>query len=153
MRSGSALARRRRIAGFTMLELMVVIATIGILATMAMPALRNLPRRAHESALRTNLRTFRDLIDQRYGDKGQYPPALSTLVDEGYLRAIPEDITGSAETWVVIYEDEAGAFGNSDSGFPSEFQEPLPGEDDRGIVDVRSGSTWMSLAGDPYSDW
>ena len=71
----------QRQSGFTLLELIVVIAIIGILATIAMPALKDVPTRARESVLKTNLRTFRDVIDQHYGDKGRYPKSLQALVD------------------------------------------------------------------------
>ena len=60
---------RNRQSGFTLLELIIVIAITGILATIAMPALKNMPVRAKESVLKTNLRTMRDMIDQDYGDK------------------------------------------------------------------------------------
>lgn len=138
----------RRPAGFTILELIIVIAVIGILATIALPALRNLPRRANEAALRTNLRTFRDLIDQYYGDKGTYPPSLDELVGEGYLRAIPKDITGEEDTWVVVYEDEV-----EEGAYPGEYQDSPDGEDERGVVDVHSGSDLVGMNGVPYSEW
>src|SRR4029079_8313730 len=94
--------------GFTLLELIVVIAIIGILATIAMPAMKDMPRRANEAVLKTNLRTLRDVIDQHHGDKGFYPASLEALVDAGYLRKIPVDpITKSSDTWVVEYEDDA----------------------------------------------
>jgi general secretion pathway protein G len=142
-------ADRRRASGFTILELIIVIAVIGILATIALPALRNLPRRANEAALKTNLRTMRDVIDQHYGDKGRYPPSLETLVEDGYLRGLPDDITGEPDTWVVVYESEVG----EGDGFPEEFQDPLPGEEEQGVVDVRSGSDLVGMNGVPYSEW
>ena len=92
---------RDRQSGFTLLELIIVIAIIGILATIAMPALKNVPIRAKESVLKTNLRTLRDMIDQHYGDKGKYPTSLQALVDEGYVRKLPVDpMTKSSESAV-----------------------------------------------------
>ena len=55
---------RNRESGFTLLELIIVIAIVGILATIAMPALKNVPRKANEAVLKTNLHTIRDVIDQ-----------------------------------------------------------------------------------------
>jgi general secretion pathway protein G len=136
-------ARQR---GFTLMELIIVIAIIGILATIAMPALKNVPLKARESVLRTNLRTLRDVIDQHYGDKGRYPPSLEALVDEGYLRKIPVDpITKSSETWVPVYEelDPDDPPAEAEGG---ETAEP-------GIIDVHSGSDLTSLSGTPYKDW
>src|SRR5262245_6895977 len=93
--------------GFTLLELIIVITVIGILATIALPALRDLPLRANEAPLKTDLRTMRDVIDQYYGDQGTYPTSLEELVEKGLLRGIPVDpFTKSSETWVPTYEDE-----------------------------------------------
>ncbi|MEE2776170.1 MAG: type II secretion system protein [Acidobacteriota bacterium] len=143
--------RSQKAAGFTFLELMVVIAVIGILATIALPSLRNLPRRANEAALKTNLRTMRDVIDQYYGAWGKYPASLETLVEEGLMRAIPDDITGSSDTWVPEYEPLGE---DDDPLFPGDVPiEPLPGEEARGIWDVRSGSELVSLRGEAYSEW
>jgi general secretion pathway protein G len=136
----------QRQSGFTLLELIVVIAIIGILATIAMPALKDVPTRAREAVLKTNLRTFRDVIDQHYGDKGRYPKSLQALVDEGYLRKIPVDsMTKSAETWIPIYEETD----------PDKPQEETAGGDELapGIVDVRSGAEGNSLDGTPYGEW
>jgi prepilin-type N-terminal cleavage/methylation domain-containing protein len=137
-------ARQR---GFTLLELIVVIAIVGILATIAMPALKDVPLRARESVLKTNLRTFRDVIDQRYGDKGRYPPSLEALVEEGYLRKIPIDpITRSSETWIPVYEEV-------DPDKPPAETEGGGETDEPGIIDVRSGSALTGLDGRPYQDW
>jgi len=132
--------------GFTLLELIIVVAIIGILAAIAMPALKDVPRRASEAVLRSNLTTLRDVIEQHYADTGNYPPGLEALVEAGYLRTIPRDpITRSSETWVVEYE-EIGL-----DGAPAETDLPEGGAP--GVVDVHSGSSQLSLDGEPYSEW
>lgn len=136
---------RQRENGFTLLELIVVIAIVGILATIAMPAMKDVPRRANEAVLKTNLRTMRDVIDQHYGDKGKYPTSLQSLVDTGYLRKLPIDpITKSSETWIPVYEEIDP--NNPPAETDSEEGQP-------GIVDVRSGSPAVSLDGTPYNEW
>lgn len=136
---------RQREHGFTLLELIVVIAIIGILATIAMPAMKDVPRRANEAVLKTNLRTMRDVIDQHYGDKGKYPTSLQSLVDTGYLRKIPIDpITKSRDTWIPVYEE----IDPNNPPAETESEEGQPG-----IVDVRSGSPATSLDGTPYGEW
>lgn len=133
--------------GFTLLELIIVTAMIGILATIVMPALKDLPRRAAEAVLKYNLLTIRSTIDQYYGDRGHYPPSLEALVEKGYLRAVPYDpITKSNQTWVLIYEGET-----PDGSQPAETDLPEGGEP--GVIDVRSGSPAVSLEGTPYAEW
>ncbi len=137
---------RGRQRGFTLLELIVVVTIIGILATIALPALKNVPTRAQEGVLLTDLMTFRDVIDQYYADHGNYPPSLEALVEEGYLRRIPIDpVTKSADTWVPIFEEF------DDESVPAETD--LPEDGQPGISDVRSGSERLSLDGTPYSEW
>ena len=148
LRSGP---RSRGERGFTLLELIIVIAIIGILATIAMPAMKDVPRRASESVLKQNLRTLRDVIDQHYGDKGVYPPSLEALVETGYLRKVPVDpITKSSETWVVVYEDELE---ETDIGRSVDVEVLGPEGGEPGVVDVHSGSDRLSLDGQPYSEW
>ncbi len=133
-------------SGFTLLELIIVVAIVGILAGIAMPRLKDVPRRASEAALKTDLHTFRDVIDQYHADKGHYPPSLDALVEDGYLRAIPRDpITRRIDTWVVELEEI------DPDAAPAETD--LPEEGQPGIIDVRSGSEKMSLDGTPYSEW
>lgn len=131
-------------AGFTLLELLVVMTIIGILAAVAIPALRDSPQRAREAALKENLFTMRSTIDQFHGDKGYYPPDLAALVSEGYLRQIPVDpMTKSRDTWVVSYEELDPA---SEAESSEESAAP-------GVVDVHSGSTGKALDGTTYKDW
>ena len=132
--------------GFTLLELIIVVAIVGILATIAMPAMKDAPRRANEAVLKTNLHTMRDVIDQFYGDKGKYPTSLEQLVEAGYLRKVPMDpITKRNDTWVPVYEevDPDAPPPESDSN-----EDGSPG-----ITDVRSGSPLNSLDGTPYAEW
>ncbi len=132
--------------GFTLMELIIVVAVIGILATIAMPALKNVPIRANEAVLKTNLHTIRDVIDQHYGDKGKYPTSLEQLVEAGYLKKVPNDpITKRNDTWVLIYEEE-----DPDNPGPESDRN----EDGQpGITDVQSGAPGNSLDGTPYSEW
>jgi general secretion pathway protein G len=131
--------------GFTLLELIIVVAIVGILATIAMPAMKDMPRRANEAVLKTNLHTLRDVIDQFYGDKGKYPTSLEQLVEAGYLRKIPMDITKRSDTWVPVYEEI-----DPDAPPPESDQNE---DGSPGITDVHSGSPLTSLDGTPYNEW
>jgi len=133
-------------SGFTIIELIVVIAIIGILAGMALPRLTQAPRRAEEAVLKTNLRAMRDSISQFYADKGHYPPSLDALVEDDYLRTVPRDpVTGSNQTWIVEYEEYDPDVEAAETDLP-EGGEP-------GIIDVFSGAEGESLDGTPYGEW
>jgi general secretion pathway protein G len=136
---------RRPPTGFTLIELIIVIALIGILATIVMPSLTNQPTRAKEAVLKTNLRTMRDVIDQYKGDTGHFPTSLDDLVAERYLRSIPRDPIAKTTEWDVEYESI------DSENLPAETE--LPGEGQPGIIDVHSTSDGLSLDGEPYSSW
>ena len=137
---------RQARAGFTLLELIVVIAIIGIHATVALPAMRNTPVRAREAVLKSNLHAIRDVIDQYHADKGFYPASLEALVDEGYFRRVPRDpMTRSTDTWILEYDLPDPEIVPAETDF-SEGGAP-------GVIDVLSGSEKVSLDGTPYSEW
>lgn len=137
----------RRASGFTLIELIVVIAIIGILAAVAMPNMQNAPKRAREAVLKEDLYQIRSSIDQYLGDQGEYPESLQGLVDAGYLRFKPIDpITKSPDTWIEIAAD-------------AEDVEDLQPFDDEvggggtGIMDVQSGAPGNALDGTPFSEF
>jgi len=124
--------RTRRPAGFTLVELLVVLAIIATLLTLAVPRYFQHVERSKEAVLRENLATLRDAIDQYHADKGAWPESLQALADARYLRAVPQDpVTESSETWIV---------------------EPPP-EGGTGVYDVKSGVEGVGRDGQPYGDW
>jgi len=126
--------------GFTLIELVIVFTLIGILVGLGIPQYSNAMRRARESALKENLFQMRNLLEQYYTDKKQYPPSLYTLVEEKYLKKIPADpFTDSTETWVEIPEELS--------------EDDLLSGVIPGVADVRSGSEKQALDGTPYSSW
>ena len=143
----------RRAAGFTLLELLVVMTIIGILAAIAVPALKNSPQKGREAALREDLFTFREALDEFHGDKAHYPPDLQTLVTEGYMRKIPVDpMTKSADTWQTVMEppDETDSSSTPGAGVGEGSSEEPPAP---GIIDVHSGSKAKALDGTTYDSW
>jgi len=131
---------RKGAAGFTLLELLIVIALIGILASLVVPQFKKTPDKAREAVLKEDLFTMRDVIDQYFADKGKYPASMETLVEEGYLRKIPVDpFTNSADTW----QTEAAPM--EDGG----DEEETTG----GVYDVHSGATGTAMDGTSYSEW
>lgn len=128
----------RRRFGFTLIELMIVMAVISVLMAIAVPIYTRSIQRSKESVLKNNLFTLRTVIDEYTYDKQKAPQTLDDLVSDGYLRQVPIDpITGSSDTWKLTMEDASNAANQSEPG----------------IWDVHSGAEGTSLEGTPYSEW
>jgi general secretion pathway protein G len=124
--------------GFTLIELMVVLALISVLAGMGVVQYRNAVVRAKEAVLKEDLYRMRDAIDQYYADKAKYPANLDALVAEGYMRAVPRDpFTQTTDSW------------------QTEPAEPDPNNPtgEIGIYNVKSGSDGTSFEGTKYNEW
>jgi general secretion pathway protein G len=129
---------RRNRRGWTLIEIVIVLTIISILVSVSVPIYQKVVLRTRESVLRSNLFTLRTQIDEYTYDKAKAPQSLEDLVQESYLRQIPEDpITGSNQTWRIIMEDAVTTVDQTEPG----------------IFDVRSGSDQISLEGTPYSEW
>jgi general secretion pathway protein G len=127
----------RRQAGFTLIELITVIALVAILAAIALPNYRVAIVQSKEAVLKEDLYRLRDLIDQYYLDKGQYPASLDALVEDGYLRKLPNDPMTQEADWTPVFSEP-------DPDRPAEAP---------GVYDVKSSSEAPSLAGTPYNEW
>lgn len=121
--------------GFTLIELIVVLAIIALLASIVAPRYFNSVERAREATLRSSLSTMRDAIDKFVGDQNRYPESLDELVEKHYLRSLPLDpITESRETWLAVPPPEDSIYLG-------------------GMSDVHSGSQAKALDGSAYQDW
>ncbi|HQT31212.1 MAG TPA: prepilin-type N-terminal cleavage/methylation domain-containing protein [Thiobacillus sp.] len=125
--------------GFTLVELMVVMAIIALLLALALPRYFNHLESSRETILKQDLVVMRDAIDKFHGDRGRYPNSLDELVSERYLRALPVDpITERSDTWQVV----APVFDGADAGGEA-------GE----LYDVKSGAPGAARDGSAYADW
>ena len=128
--------KKLRTAGFTLLELMIVISIIIILASITLPQYQKTIMHTRETVLRDDLRKMRSLIDQFAADKGRLPQSLDEIVSEGYMREIPIDpFTGNKDWALTTGED------------------PNSSEGSQGVTDVHSASSDTSTEGTPYSEW
>jgi len=127
--------RCRPSKGFTLIELIVVLAIIGLLASIVAPRYVRSVDNAREASLKTSLNVMRDAIDKFASDRGRYPESLDDLVLRGYLRKVPEDpVTGRSDSWQML--------------------PPRPDDMMQGRVgDVRSGAIGRAQDGRPYSAW
>jgi general secretion pathway protein G len=120
-------------AGFTLIEILVVLAILAVLLSIAAPRYFGGVDRSKETVLRQNLFQIRDSLDKYFADTGKYPDKLDDLVAKRYLRSAPVDpITGSTTTWVVVPP-----------------QDPEKG----GVYDVKSGAEGKAKDGTAYGEW
>jgi general secretion pathway protein G len=122
-----------RAQGFTLIELIVVMAIIALLLSIVAPRYMRSLEKSKEAVLKEDLWVMRDALDKYYGDLGKYPNSLDELVEQKYLRTIPVDpMTDSTTTWQVVppADPELGA-----------------------IYNVKSGASGTSAIGTSYSDW
>jgi general secretion pathway protein G len=124
--------------GFTLIELMIVMAIIGLLSAIAVPIYARSVQRAKEAVLREDLATLRQAIDSYTVDKEKAPQGLDDLVQAGYLKSIPKDpITGASDTWITGQSDTLTDINETQGG----------------IDDVHSGAQNLATDGTSYNTW
>lgn len=122
-----------RRAGFTLVELLIVMAIIATLMTIAVPRYFSSLESSKETALRQSLAVMREALDHHYGDTGRYPDSLEALVEKRYLRQMPVDpISERSDQWVIVPPPE-GAEGR--------------------VGDVKSGAPGAARDGTAYAQW
>ena len=135
---GAIRVRRSGERGFTLVELMIVMAIIMILATIAIPVYVRTLQRAKEATLREDLHTMRTAIDSYTVDKEKAPQSLDDLVQAGYLKIIPQDpITSRTDTWITAQSDTLMDINETQGG----------------IDDVHSGAQNLATDGTSYNTW
>jgi len=128
---------KRRERGFTLIEMVIVIVVMAVLLSIALPMYTQSITRSKEAKLKHNTAVLNNLIQQYSLDKKKAPLQLQDLVDAGYIKYIPDDITGNNTTWQTENEDPEHAWN----------------PDEPGITCVFSGSDAASSDGSPYSSW
>jgi general secretion pathway protein G len=129
---------KKQDAGFTLVELMIVMAIIGVLAMVAVPSYVQAIKHAREAVLMEDLRTLRAAIDSYTMDKQKAPQSLDDLLQDGYLKSIPKDpMTNSNTSWQTDTSDAMHSLDQTDPG----------------IDDVHSGASDTGSDGQPYNTW
>jgi general secretion pathway protein G len=114
--------RARACAGFTLIELVIVMAMIGLLLTIALPQYFHSIERGKNQVRQQNISVIRDAIDKYYGDNDQYPETLDELVAKRYLRSVPVDPVSGSTAWTVISSPDTSKSGIYDVGPASEVR-------------------------------
>lgn len=158
--------------GFTLIELMIVVAIMAILATAAMPLRELMVKREKEQELRVALRQIRTAIDAykqaadegrvaKKADQSGYPPRLEELfmgVPDAkspdkkliyFLRRLPRDPMFT-ELDVAGIENTPAADTWGKRNYESPWDSPKEGDD---VFDVYSRSEAIGLNGIPYREW
>jgi general secretion pathway protein G len=131
-------AGARRNQGFTLIELIIVMAIIGILVAIAVPRYAIMVKHAKEATLKEDLFTMRQAIDSYTVDKEKAPQSLDDLVQAGYLKSIPVDpMTGRDDTWMPDTSDTLMDIDETAGG----------------IDDVHSGAQGLATDGSSYNQW
>lgn len=86
--------KKGRRPGFMLLELVIVIAVVGIFAAVAVPNLIGMTDEAKVARIKADLATIGTATEMYYVKNGEYPTSLDTLVDrtgtDGFLKSLPE---------------------------------------------------------------
>jgi|SRR6185437_8542413 len=127
-------------AGFTLIELMIVISILLILISIAIPQYRESVRRARESVLKQDLYDMRKLISEYTLDKQKAPQSIEDLVSAHYLGSVPKDPMTGQQDWQAEQCDD------STISTPEE-------QDTGGMCDVHSSSTQIASDGTAYNTW
>jgi general secretion pathway protein G len=141
-RNGGSWLRNRRSAGFnagfTLIELMIVITIIMILVGIAAVEYTRSVQRAREATLKQDLQAMRQSIDNYTLDKQAAPQSLDDLAQAGYLRKVPVDPMTGAVDWVPQYDSVVLS----------------PEQTTTGMVDIHSNSSRVSpFENTPYNEW